>query len=477
MNSPADNPPPADPKPPADAKLPAASPATLADVDFVECQFDSLVGPTHNYAGLAYGNVASQRHRAQTAHPRLGARQGLDKMWQVARMGIPQAVLPPLPRPRLDWLRGLGFHGSDANVIAAAHATAPQLLAAAYSASAMWAANAATVSPSLDTADQRVHLTPANLASSLHRSIEADQVTANLRSLFATPDFHVHDPLPSAVPLTDEGAANHTRLAPDFHSPGLEVFVYGRNALDASQPQPTKFPARQTLHASQAIARRHGLDPARTFFVQQAPAAIDAGVFHNDVISVGHQNLLLVHQDAFVDQPRVLAELQDRFQQLYGQKLNVLQIPTQALSLPDAVASYLFNSQILTTAAGDHVLLCPQDCQNNPAAQAVLAGLLAGDFSHGQRHLAAAHFLDLRQSMNNGGGPACLRLRVLLNRQQRAAVRGRVWLDESLYHDLCQWVERTYPETLAPEDLANPQLARQATAALDELKDILAWPA
>jgi succinylarginine dihydrolase len=340
----------------------------------------------------------------------------------------------------------------------------------------MWAANAATVSPSLDTTDQRVHLTPANLASSLHRSIEADQVTANLRTLFATPDFHVHDPLPSAVPLTDEGAANHTRLAPDFHTPGLEIFVYGRNALDANQPQPTKYPARQTLQASQAIARRHGLDPARTFFIQQNPTAIDAGVFHNDVISVGHQSVLLVHQNAFVEQPRVLAELQDRFQQLYGQKLTVLEIPTPALSLDDAVASYLFNSQILTTAAGDHVLLCPQDCQTNPAARAVVTGLLAGDFSHGQRPLAAAHFLDLRQSMNNGGGPACLRLRVLLSRQQRAAVRGRVWLDESLYHDLSQWVERAYPQTLAPDDLANPQLAHQAAAALDELMQILEWP-
>ncbi|MDP1560833.1 MAG: N-succinylarginine dihydrolase [Pirellulaceae bacterium] len=447
------------------------------EAGFVECQFDSLVGPTHNYAGLAFGNVASERHRAQASNPRLAARQGLEKMWQVASWGVPQAILPPLVRPQLGWLRHLGFSGSNAEVIRHAAATDPALLAAAYSASSMWAANAATVSPSPDTNDGRLHLTPANLASSLHRSLESHDMEPLLRAIFADEtNFCVHPPLPAAVALTDEGAANHTRLAPEFHLPGIELFVFGRHGLDSQSLQPRRYPARQTLQASQAVARRHGLNEALTCFVQQNPAGIDAGVFHNDVISVGHLGLLLVHEDAFLDQPQVLDRLRERYERQYDRTLSVAEIPAASLSLADAVQSYLFNSQILTTADGKVVLVCPHECDNVLAARETMDRLLAGEFTKGERPFDAVKTMDLRQSMNNGGGPACLRLRVLLNQKQREAVRGRIWLNASLYHDLQAWIDCHYPEQLEPMDLADPELAVRSWAALQELEQIIEVP-
>lgn len=449
----------------------------FAEAGFAECQFDSLVGPTHNYAGLAYGNVASERNRAQASNPRLAAQQGLEKMWQVASWGVPQAILPPLVRPQIAWLRNLGFSGSIDDVIRQTAKSDPALLAAAYSASSMWAANAATVSPSPDTADGRVHFTPANLASSLHRSIESHDMAPILQAIFADErHFCVHSPLPSAVALTDEGAANHTRLTPEFHQPGIELFVYGRNALNHASPQPQRFPARQTLQASQAVARRHGLKNEHTFFIQQNPAAIDAGVFHNDVISVGHLGLLLVHEQAFLEQAQVLDRLQSQFQQQYNRPLIVAEIPNANLSLADAVQSYLFNSQLLTTTNGRTVLVCPQECEVVPNAQATINRLLAGDYTAGKPPIDSVKFMDLRQSMNNGGGPACLRLRVLLSQRQREAVRGRVWLDQSLYSDLKSWIDRHYPDRLEPSDLNDPEFARHATAAMQELEQIIELP-
>jgi succinylarginine dihydrolase len=135
-----------------------------------ELNFDGLVGPTHHYAGLSPGNLASESHAGEVGNPRAAALQGLEKMRFLAELGVGQAVLPPQPRPDFELLRRLGFGSDRAGALARAGREAPALLSAAWSASAMWAANAATVAPSEDTADERVHLVPANLLSMLHRS-------------------------------------------------------------------------------------------------------------------------------------------------------------------------------------------------------------------------------------------------------------------------------------------------------------------
>ncbi|HEY8243588.1 MAG TPA: N-succinylarginine dihydrolase [Casimicrobiaceae bacterium] len=435
----------------------------------LDVQFDGLPGPTHNYSGMSPGNLASEKHAGRVSNPREAALQGLAKMRALAARGIAQAVLPPHERPHVPTLRALGFGGSDRDIVARAAREAPGLLSACSSASAMWTANAATVSASADTADGRVHFTPANLASLLHRSIEAPTTTAVLRAIFADPArFIVHDPLPAAAQTGDEGAANHTRFAgPGERDPGVELFVHGRAAYDPDAPAPHRYPARQTREASEAVARRHGLDPARTLHAQQNPDAIDAGVFHNDVIAVGQGRTLLVHEDAWLDTPGTLAALAERV----GPGFRTDIVRRDELGVDDAVSTYLFNSQLCARDDGALLLVAPAEVREHSRASAVLDRWTAPGGP-----LAEALVLDVRQSMRNGGGPACLRLRVPLAHDERAAIGARVLLDDALAGELDAWIRRCYRDRLVPADLADPALLDETRRALDELTRILALP-
>jgi succinylarginine dihydrolase len=429
-----------------------------------EFNFDGIPGPTHNYSGLAQGNLASERNANLVANPREAALQGLAKMRALAQMGVPQAVLPPHERPAIAALRALGFAGDDAAVIARAAREARGLLAACSSAAAMWAANAATVSPSADTADQRVHFTPANLVAHFHRALEAPTTTSILRAIFNdTRHFVVHDPLPAAPQFGDEGAANHTRLWTADDHPGTEFFVYGRYGY-GSGPEPARFPARQTREASAAVARRHGLAPERVVFAQQNPLAIDAGVFHNDVIAVGHGHVLFCHELAYVGQHAVLAELAQRV----GAAFMPVVVGNADVNLADAVTTYLFNSQLLPRPDGGLVLVAPAECRETPSVSSYLDRLVA---SGGP--IRAVITFDLRQSMRNGGGPACLRLRVPLTREERASIHANVFLDDALASALDAWIRRNYRDRLAPEDLADPALLDESRRALDEISQLL----
>jgi succinylarginine dihydrolase len=459
-----------------------------------EANFDGLVGPTHNYAGLAHGNVASQANKRKPANPREAALQGLEKMRRLASMGVAQAILPPLERPDFGWLRKVGFTGTDKAILAKAAQADPVLLAACYSASSMWTANAATVCPSADSADGKVHFTPANLTSQIHRSLEGPQTAALLERIFKGSAFVHHDPLPAGRPFGDEGAANHIRLAPSYGAPGLQVFVYGHEALTSSPSvsrnarsgNPSKvtrrFLPRQSLEASQAVARLHGLDPDRTIFLAQNPAAIDAGVFHNDVISVGDRNVLFCHETAFRDQSAALEEIRSKYAAMAsasrrgsgrgsrsgkpdrGETLRILQVTSREVPLETAVTTYLFNSQILALPDGGTLLLAAEECHRDPRTRKYLEALPG----RGQG-ITAVEFADLRQSMRNGGGPACLRLRVALTSREWDQVHPGVKFSETLYRKLRAWVESHYRDRLLPADLADPELpveVRKATRGL-----------
>jgi succinylarginine dihydrolase len=436
-----------------------------------EFNFDGLVGPSHNYAGLSFGNVASSSNVHSMSNPRQAALQGLAKMRALAARGFAQAVLPPQARPNFRLLRRIGFSGSDADVLGSAWRDAPVILSCAYSAAPMWSANAATVSPSADTADGRVHFTPANLNNKLHRSEEHVQATRALRAIFADSSrFVVHDALPPTPAFGDEGAANHTRLASSHGAAGVEFFVYGRAEFDPSAPAPKKYPARQTLEASQAIARLHGLNPARTVFAQQNPDVIDQGVFHNDVIAVGNDNLLFYHEQAFADEQGTLAALA-RALETVGTPLSAVRVGSADVPVADAVASYLFNSQLLSRPDGKMALVVPHECRENSAVANYLGHLVAS----GGPVVELVEF-DLRQSMRNGGGPACLRLRVALTEAESAAMHQGVIMTEALYASLVAWVEKHYRDRIEPKDLADPQLAIECASAMEELETILGLP-
>jgi len=433
-----------------------------------EVNFDGLVGPTHNYGGLSYGNVASQSNSQQGSSPREAARQGLAKMKALADMGFKQGVLAPQERPDVAALRRLGFSGSDAEVIQRAAKEAMPLLVASCSASSMWVANAATVSPSADTADGRVHFTAANLNCKYHRSIEHPTTSRVLAAMFNNDRHFAHHPaLPAVAQFGDEGAANHTRFCRSYGEAGVEFFVYGRSAFDSRYPAPQKYPARQTLEASQAVARLHGLSDDGVVYAQQNPAVIDQGVFHNDVIAVGNGEVLFYHEDAFLETDAVLGQLQAKLASKGG-NFQAIRVPRAKVAVEDAVRSYLFNSQLLSREDGSMLLVVPEECRNNERVWAYLQQLASQGGA-----VQEVKVFDLKQSMQNGGGPACLRLRVALKESELAAVNPGVIMTAPLYDTLLQWVDKHYRDRLGEADLADPQLLVECRTALDELTQIL----
>lgn len=438
-----------------------------------EVNFDGLVGPSHHYGGLSPGNLASEKNSMTVANPKAAALQGLEKMRSLTEMGILQGVFPPHLRPNLEILRALGFTGDDKQLIDKAWATAPEIISKCFSASPMWAANAATVSPAADTHDGRTHFTAANLCSMFHRSYESQFTARLLATIFSDERYFAHHKaLPAGRFFTDEGAANHTRLCENHGDTGVEFFVYGESAFDKSALRPQIYPARQSREASQAIARLHGLKPELTVFAQQNPDAIDAGVFHNDVVAVGTSSLLFYHQKALLDSDKVIQEIRDKYQ---GDSFFALEVKDQEIPLTTAVQTYLFNTQLIDCSAPgekkEFVLIAPTECLENASVSCYLQHVVASGTP-----IKEVRYLNVRESMKNGGGPACLRLRVVLSKDQINSIQPRVLMNEGLYDDLTTWVNRHYRDQLAFEDLRDPQLLTELSAAAEALETILGLP-
>lgn len=434
---------------------------------FFEANFDGLVGPTHNYAGLSIGNVASLNNANNSSSPKQAAKQGLQKMKSLSELGLIQGVLAPQERPDVYTLRRLGFTGSDNEVINKAAKQAPAVLKAVCSASSMWTANAATISPSADTADGKIHFTPANLTNKFHRSLEPVTTGRILKAMFSDDRYFAHHQhLPDNDHFGDEGAANHTRLCADYGKAGVELFVYGRHAFDSSKPAPKRFPARHTLEACEAVARLHGLSEQAAVMIQQNPDVIDQGVFHNDVIAVGNQNVLFFHEQAFVDTQSKLDEIRRKFGS--AADLHFVEVKTSEVSVAEAVKTYLFNTQLVTLANGDMAIIAPTECRDSKTVSAYLEQLTGRGTP-----IRQVHYFDVKQSMQNGGGPACLRLRVAMSEAELQAVNPAVLMNASLFVRLNQWVDTHYRDELNEADLADPQLLVESRQALDELTKIL----
>ena len=410
-------------------------------MSLVEINFDGLIGPSHNYAGLSPGNLAATRNSGAASQPRVAALQGIAKMRANLALGLTQGILLPHPRPNDAWLHSLATDYASAP---------PHLQAQALSASAMWTANAATVSPAADTADGRCHLTVANLMTLPHRSHEWPNTLAQLRLAFAHEGFEVHAPVPP--PFGDEGAANHMRLSPGHDAAGVEVFVYGVSG--------GPFPARQHREASAAIARRHRLDPSRILFVQQSEQAIAAGAFHNDVVAVANGRVLFAHEQAFADSQRFYNDLRRLMPEV-----EIVEVPAAEVSLADAISSYLFNAQLVTLPSGGNCLVVPGEARAAPSVWAWLQSHVAGNGP-----IRRVQVVDVRQSMANGGGPACLRLRVVAD---PTTIDPRFMVDEARLDLIAQIVERHWPETIEQSRIGDPALIRQITAARQTLLEAL----
>jgi succinylarginine dihydrolase len=407
----------------------------------VEINFDGLVGPSHNYAGLSPGNLAASSNAGNASHPRAAALEGIAKIRTNIALGLTQGIFLPHRRPDRAWLSQLATNPADA---------APWLRAAALSASPMWAANAATVSPAADTADGECHLTVANLMTMPHRSHEWPETLAQLRLAFADSAFVVHPPVPP--PFGDEGAANHMRLAPSHGEAGVEIFVHGISGGG--------FPVRQHAEAGRAIARAHGLDPARTLHVAQSEVAIAAGAFHNDVVAVADGLTLFAHEQAFADPTGFYAELRQLLPEI-----SIVEVPASAVPLGDAITSYLFNAQLVTLPQGGQALILPAEARETPSVWNWLQAMVAGNGP-----IRRLELVDVRQSMANGGGPACLRLRVVAD---PATVDPRFLVDDAKLNRIAAIVERHWPESIAPEQLTSPALWQEIETARVALLELL----
>lgn len=409
-----------------------------------EINFDGIIGPSHNYAGLSPGNIASATNKGAVSQPRAAALQGIAKMRANMDLGLVQGFFLPLDRPNQAWLQSLGTD--------LAHAE-PHIRAAAFSASSMWAANAATVSPAADTKDGTCHLSVANLVTMPHRSHEWRGTLAQLQLAFADPAFTVHAPVPP--PFGDEGAANHMRLTSAHGEAGVEIFVYGVSG--------GAFPARQHIEASKAIARLHGLTPGKTLFLQQSSRAIAAGAFHNDVVAVANENVLFTHEAAFEDREGSYAAIRAAFPEV-----EIVEVPESAVSLEDAIKSYLFNAQLVTLPDGTMALIVPTEARDTASVWAWLESHQAGNGP-----IRTVIPVDVRQSMANGGGPACLRLRVVCD---PAHVDPRFIATPERLSRIEQVIAQHWPETIAPDALADPALVQkvqQARLALLEATDLV----
>lgn len=432
-----------------------------------EVNADGLVAPFHHYAGLSFGNVASMAHAREISAPREAALQGLVKMKMLWDMGLKQLVLPPHPRPMAALLRQHGFKGTVQEVLDEAFEKRKDLFSASWSASAMWAANAATISPSCDTIDGKVHITPANLSATIHRSLEAEFTTSLFKRIFNDSRYFVHHP-PVPEEWSDEGAANHSRFAVEHGGKGLHLYAYGRSVYESMAMTPSRFPARQTSEAQLLTILNHGLPEEQIVFAQQHPDAIDAGIFHNDVAAVGNLMFFLCHEKAYLNQHKVLEEIRRKSRVLFSREPYIVVIRNSALPLEDAVETYFFNSQIVSVSKGRMVMIAPEECESHSGVQKVLSEIIGGE-----TRLTDVVYVNVRQSMKNGGGPACLRLRIPLTKEEYDAVHDGVKFSRTLYKQLCHWVMTYYPETLTLGELVTPDFRRQCHEGLLALEDII----
>ena len=415
-----------------------------------EINFDGIVGPSHNYAGLSLGNLAATAHRGQVSHPKAAALQGLDKMRHNMALGLKQGFFVPLPRPNHRFLTAICADEEN---------TDPALAAAAWSASSMWTANAATISPAPDTADKRCHITPANLVTMAHRFQEWQDTARQLNLAFADQGHFVHH-RPVMPCFGDEGAANHMRMCERHYAPGFEIFVYGTFG--------TKYPARQHEQASRIIARKHGLKPERAIFAEQNPDAISAGAFHNDVVAVANENVLFTHELAFADPEALYSAIREKLPQA-----EIVIVPASEVSLEEAIKSYLFNAQLVSLpdpgsasgAGGGMALVVPGEAWESGPVRTWLDTMLA---SNGPIRQVLP--VDVRESMANGGGPACLRLRVVA---EPSTVDPRFLLDEEKAEDIEEIIRHYWPDEIDPSDLGSESLTHTVVQARDQLLHVL----
>jgi succinylarginine dihydrolase len=206
----------------------------------------------------------------------------------------------------------------------------------------------------------------------------------------------------------------------------------------------------------------HLLDPARTLFTEQSEAAIAAGAFHNDVVAVANERVLFAHEQAFADKGALL----DACERLVP-GFDYVEVPAAEVPLEDAIRSYLFNAQLVTPPDCQPTLIVPTEARETPSVWRWIERHVAGNGP-----IRRVEVVDVRQSMANGGGPACLRLRVVAD---PATVDPRFIADAAKLDLIADVIRREWPEQIHNDELQQPRLIaqiEQARAALLQALDL-----
>ena len=428
---------------------------------YQEVNIDSIIGPTHSFSGLSRGNLASMKHQDQVSHPRKAALEGLNKMKDLHELGIPQLILPPHERPHLERLKDNGYTGSIESILEKLSKDNPALLKTAFSSASMWTANTVTITPSLDSQDDKIHITPANFSQTAHRQIETKFTSLLYQYLFTDPTLVTHHP-PLPMHLADEGAANHNRLTSSINQPGLNIFVYG----DITHENESKFPIRQSLEASQMIATQHQL--RNSFFIQQQTNSINSGAFHHDIVGVTNENVYLYHEFTYQD-PNAIKEIESEFYKYYQSSLITIKIPNDCIPIEHIIESYVLNSQLVTTKDQKMVLISPEKCLEFDSVRLWIHEVIESS----KNPIHKVKFIPVKESMMNGGGPACLRCRAVLSDKELQSVKPELIFDLNMYEVLVDWVTKYYRNELHFNDFLDPKFTQDCHNALDELTNIL----
>ena len=366
---------------------------------FIDC----MPGPTNHFGGHAFGNMASMTAKGQHSNPKKAALEWIEKINKLKKIGAYQLILPPHRRPLAHYLKH------------------PQLNE--LSSGFIWMANAGHFIPNSDTSKRYHQFIPANMNATYHRKYEHMFNTYWIKQILKNIPHQLHGPLSS----DDEGAANTVRLwNKDI---GIHVAVYGHKN--------THFPSRQNEDSIKELQEKTNI--LTLFKLQQKSIAIDHGVFHNDVICFGFKNTLFCHEHAFENQNEKLNNLKKIFHQKTNENLTIIEIKESELTLDECISTYLFNSQVIIQK-NNIILLCPSTVKrNNKSLSITNQWQQKGYFSDVQ-------YIDIKSSLMNGGGPACLRLCMYLNGNEIKKIPKQFWASENKIKELTKFINTEYPQ-------------------------------
>ena len=365
---------------------------------------DTIPGPTNHFGGHAVGNIASMNSKNNILNPQKAALEWLEKVKKVAMIGGNQFVLPPQRRPLTHKKKTLTQ--SD------------------ISSSFIWMANAGLFIPRIDTQLENNQFIPANMKQSEHRNIEHPFHQYWLKKILKYSKCNFH----KILDINDEGSANSIRLWHKKNQCGVNIFVYGKpNA---------RYPIRQSKSSCEKIINI--TKPRHYILLEQTKEAIDAGVFHNDVIAFGFKNTIICHEKAFSNQKQELKKLKKIFTNSLNAPLNIVEIANNSLSLNAAVKTYLFNSQVIEIN-NKFELICPIEVKENPNSYKITEKWVTNGLFN------KVHFVNIKSSLKNGGGPACLRLCLYLNDNEVKKIPTKFKLDKTKYKKISKIILEHYP--------------------------------